>query len=86
MQLLILLNPAARVYTLRLLVIADIATIVILALGNNSKQIPFQRGLGCSTIIVLHHTLVYVGFANATGLPFKLSIPGYSNGVFKFQL
>lgn len=61
MQFTILFNPTARVYNLRFLLLANIATIVLFGLPDNFEapiaiQVPLT--LAWCSVIILHHIIV----------------------------
>jgi hypothetical protein len=58
MHLSMLLNPTVRVYTLRLLLMDSIFTIIYANIA--SGNIHLQPAFACSSFILLHHILVYV--------------------------
>ncbi|KAJ7120108.1 hypothetical protein C8R44DRAFT_787622 [Mycena epipterygia] len=59
MKLALLFNPTARVYTLRFLLLGNIATIVCLV-TSFSHYVPssVQLAIACSSLTILHHSLI----------------------------
>ncbi|KAJ7927770.1 hypothetical protein B0H13DRAFT_2265412 [Mycena leptocephala] len=59
MKLTLLFNPTARVYTLRLLLLGNIATIVFLVISFSVYAFPsVQLAIACSSLTLLHHSLI----------------------------
>ncbi|KAJ7663057.1 hypothetical protein B0H14DRAFT_1069347 [Mycena olivaceomarginata] len=59
MKLTLLFNPTARVYTLRFLLLCNIATIVCLLMSFSVYTFPsVQLAIACSSLTLLHHSLI----------------------------